>query len=112
MKEAQCPEKLEAMEGDFFDSLDDESNLRPENIRIGEKGNHRTPQETQEYLRTTPAFLNLLGMDIDNNPDRLRPVTGELRDRITELVGDDDIDIDAPLLPEDDESTSHKVRTY
>lgn len=48
-------------------------------------------------------FLRFLDMDIERNPHRLQPVTVGLVERIDALIGDDDIDLDAPLLPEDDD---------
>jgi antitoxin PrlF len=87
------------MDDDFFDEMGESDEGC---IPVGQN-NYRTAEETQEYLRTTPAFLNLLGADIEKNPNRLQPVTSELLDRINALVGDDDIDLDAPLLSEDDD---------
>lgn len=50
-----------------------------------------------------PIFLRFLGIDIEQHPSRLKPITTGLLARIDALVGDEDIDIDAPLLPEDDD---------
>ena len=43
------------------------------------------------------GFLTFLANDIQQNPQRLKAVTPELVSRIQELVGDIDIDLDAPL---------------
>ena len=43
------------------------------------------------------SFLTFLANDIEQNPQRLKAVTPELVSRIQELVGDIDIDLDAPL---------------
>lgn len=45
-------------------------------------------------------FLEFLARDIEANPQRLVPLTQELLDESYSLVGDIDIDMDAPL--EDD----------
>lgn len=49
------------------------------------------------------VFLRFLDMDIDKHQGRLQPVTVDLLSRIDDLVGGEDIDLDAPLLPEDDD---------
>ncbi len=46
-------------------------------------------------------FLNLLANDIEQNPERLQTIRPDFIAHIKNLVGDDDIDLDAPL---DDES--------
>ena len=43
------------------------------------------------------SFLTFLANDIERNPQRLKAVTPELVSRIQELVGDIDIDLEAPL---------------
>lgn len=43
------------------------------------------------------AFLALLEQDIASEPQRLEPVTAGLVGRLTDLVGDIDVDLDAPL---------------
>lgn len=48
-------------------------------------------------------FVQFLNLDIEQNPYRLKPITENLLGRIDDLVGDEDIDLDAPLLPEDDD---------
>jgi antitoxin PrlF len=44
-----------------------------------------------------------LANDIQNNPQHLKVVTPELVSRIQNLIGDIDIDLDAPLDDEEDE---------
>jgi len=53
-----------------------------------------TPAETQ--------FLNFLAQDIARHPERLQAVTSRWVAHIRSLVGDLDVDLDAPLSPEID----------
>ena len=51
-------------------------------------------------------LLALLARDIEEHPERLRPLSQELLRRIDDLVGDvnlDDVDLNAPLPPDDDD---------
>jgi len=48
------------------------------------------------------SFLTFLANDIQDNPQRLKAATPELANRIQSLVGDLDVDLDAPLDDEDD----------
>ncbi len=48
------------------------------------------------------SFLRFLARDIQDDPQRLKAATPELLSRIQNLVGDVDIDLDAPLNDEDD----------
>jgi len=48
------------------------------------------------------SFLTFLANDIQDNPQRLQAATPELASRIKNLVGDIDVDLDAPLDDEDD----------
>jgi len=48
------------------------------------------------------AFLDLLETDIRKNPGHLRAFDGGLKDRLATLVGDVEIDLDAPLSPDDE----------
>ena len=48
------------------------------------------------------SFLTFLANDIQNNPQRLQAATPELASRIHTLVGDLDVDMDAPLDDEDE----------
>jgi hypothetical protein len=47
--------------------------------------------------------LRLLELDITQKPNSLQPITADFLNRIKELVGEEDIDLEAPLLPEDDD---------
>lgn len=46
-------------------------------------------------------FLKLLAEDIENRPDRLRPLDANLLARTRSLVGNMTVDLDAPLPKED-----------
>lgn len=50
-------------------------------------------------------FLQFLANDIEQNPHRLQPLSAELMARIERLTAnvDADLDLNAPLLPDDDE---------
>ncbi|TCK07190.1 type II toxin-antitoxin system PrlF family antitoxin [Marinobacterium mangrovicola] len=48
------------------------------------------------------SFLTFLAKDIQSNPQRLQSATPELLSRIQTLVGDIDVDLDAPLDDEDE----------
>jgi antitoxin PrlF len=47
--------------------------------------------------RTLEAFLNFLEKDIEEHPSRLVPLSDELLKEIHDLVGDVEIDLDAPI---------------
>ena len=51
------------------------------------------------------SFLDLLKRDITEQPQRLKPVTADMVNRLVDLVGSIDVDLDAPLPDEDDELT-------
>ena len=48
------------------------------------------------------AFLDFVEADIKAHPDRIRAFDGALHGRLAALVGDVDVDLDAPLSPEDE----------
>ena len=48
-------------------------------------------------------LLALLAKDIEEHPERLRPVDAGLLQRIDALVGDIDVDLDEPLPPDADD---------
>ena len=48
------------------------------------------------------AFLDLLEADVQAHPERLRAFDGALRDRLQALVGDVEINLDAPLSADDE----------
>lgn len=47
-------------------------------------------------------FLRLLASDLQTHPERLQPVNPGLVQRARELVGGVEVDLDAPLSPEDE----------
>lgn len=47
-------------------------------------------------------FLEFLAHDIQDHPDGLRALDGALLDRIKPLIDGVEIDLETPLLPEDD----------
>ena len=47
-------------------------------------------------------FLTFLGNDMIQNPQNVREMDSDLRDRIHSLVSDGDIDLDSPLSEEDE----------
>ena len=47
-------------------------------------------------------FLNFLANDLQQHPNRLQSITPYLRSRIDALVGDINIDLDAPLSEENE----------
>lgn len=48
------------------------------------------------------AFLDLIEADVRAHPERLRAFDGALRDRLEALVAEVEIDMDAPLSPDDE----------
>jgi antitoxin PrlF len=48
------------------------------------------------------SFLSFLANDIQHNPQHLKAVTTELVSRIQNLVGNIDVDLDAPIDDEDE----------
>ncbi len=48
------------------------------------------------------AFLDFIEADIKAHPERLRVFEGGLHNRLKALVGDMDVDLDAPLSPDDE----------
>jgi antitoxin PrlF len=47
-------------------------------------------------------FLNFLARDIEKNPQQLKAISSDLVSRVQSLVCDVDLDINAPLLDEDE----------
>jgi antitoxin PrlF len=47
-------------------------------------------------------FLAFLGRDIENNPQRLKAVSADLVRHVQSLILDVDVDLDAPLLDEEE----------
>ena len=48
------------------------------------------------------AFLDFLAQDIANHPARLHAFDASLKDRLQSLVSGVDLDLDAPLSPDDE----------
>lgn len=61
----------------------------------------QTPAQEEEGP-TLQAFLAFLAKDMDEHPERLRPLDMKLFERIRELTKGIEVDLDAPL-PEDDD---------
>lgn len=59
------------------------------------------PVRAQEPDPALGAFLDLIEADIKAHPERLKALDGALHDRLAALVGDIDVDLDAPLSPDD-----------
>jgi len=57
--------------------------------------------ETQESGPILEEFLNLLASDLSHNPERLTALDGHLADKVKSLVSGVNIDLDSPLLEED-----------
>ncbi|UWQ21508.1 type II toxin-antitoxin system PrlF family antitoxin [Jannaschia sp. W003] len=77
----------------------------------GDRIRYRTAEDGRVYIEPVRAgeddpalapFLDLVEADIRARPDRLRAFDGALRDRLEALVGDVDVDLDAPLSPDDE----------
>ena len=60
-----------------------------------------TPAEEDADPALAP-FLALLARDMASHPERLQPVEPGLVQRIRSLVGDQAIDLDEPLSPDDE----------
>lgn len=80
-------------------------------LNKGDKLVYRSDDDGRVYLENAEAahrdpalgpFLDLLAADMTANPGRLRPLDPDMMAQIRELVGDDDIDLDAPLDPDED----------
>lgn len=61
-----------------------------------------TRSEASEEDPVLAKFLALLSQDMDRNPHQIQPITTETLDRVQSLVGDIEIDLDAPLSDEDE----------
>jgi antitoxin PrlF len=64
--------------------------------RKGEWTNWPTTEQ-RDIPPAETAFLDLLARDIDEHPERLVEIDGELPGRIESLVGGMDIDLEAPI---------------
>lgn len=61
-----------------------------------------TRAESDEEDPALEQFLNFIARDVASHPERLRSIDHGLLNRIQALVGHDDIDLDAPLSPDDE----------
>jgi antitoxin PrlF len=60
------------------------------------------PVRAKESDPALDAFLQFVQADIKAHPERLRAFDGVLHDRLKALVGDMDVDLDAPLSSDDE----------
>jgi hypothetical protein len=58
--------------------------------------------EPMEAHLSVSRTLEFLAADINSFPERMLPVDTRLFDRITSLVGQADVDLNTPLLAEDE----------
>jgi antitoxin PrlF len=81
------------------------------NLGKGDRIRYCTEPSGRVYIERVPAeeddpalgaFLDFIEADIKAHPERLRAFDGGLRDRLQTLVGDVDVDLDAPLSPDDE----------
>jgi antitoxin PrlF len=56
---------------------------------------------TYEEDPAVGPFLGLLAQDIEQHPERLRPLDANLRERVQALVGHIDVDLNEPLATAD-----------
>ena len=61
-----------------------------------------TRSETSEEDPILKKFLDFIAQDIEQNPQHIQPITSKTLDRVQSLVGDINIDLDAPLSNEDE----------
>ncbi len=47
-------------------------------------------------------FLNFLARDIANHPEQLQPIRADLAQHILSVVGSTEVDLDSPLLADDE----------
>lgn len=60
------------------------------------------PVRAAEEDAALKAFLDFVEADVKARPERLRAFDGALHERLAALVGDVDVDLDAPLSPENE----------
>ena len=60
------------------------------------------PVRASEGDAALGAFLDFLAADVKARPERLKALDGALRDRLEALVGDVEVDLEAPLSPDDE----------
>lgn len=60
------------------------------------------PVRAAEEDAALKAFLDFVEADVKAHPERLRAFDGALHERLAALVGDVDVDLDAPLSPDNE----------
>ena len=74
-------------------------------IRFREDENGRIYLERAEDIDSDPAlapFLKLIEADLAARPEAISPLTADRVAQIDALLGDDDIDLDAAFVPDED----------
>ena len=61
-----------------------------------------TRSETSQDDPILGKFLNFIAQDIEQNPQHIQPITTKNLVRVQSLIGDMNIDLDAPLSDEDE----------
>lgn len=61
-----------------------------------------TRAETSEEDPVVESFLSFIADDMREHPEKLQPLTVSMRERIALLTADVTLDLDAPLLDEDE----------
>ncbi len=59
-------------------------------------------EQADEEDPVLEQFLEFMARDLTSHPERLRTIDQGLRGRIQALVGNVDVDLDAPLSPDDE----------
>jgi antitoxin PrlF len=62
----------------------------------------RVDQTESESDPILEGFLNFLARDIQKNPQHIQAISSDLVSRVQSLVFDVDLDLDSPLLDEDE----------
>ncbi len=57
------------------------------------------PQESDPILE---QFLSFLSEDMTNNPQQIKPISSAIVNHLTSLIGDIEVDLDAPLSDEEE----------
>ena len=61
-----------------------------------------TRSETSEDDPILGNFLDFIAQDIEQNPQHIQPITSETLEKVRSLVGDMNINLDAPVSDEDE----------
>jgi antitoxin PrlF len=57
---------------------------------------------SESTLTLLEKFLDFLAQDMENNPQHLKEINSDLVSRVQSLISEVDLDLDAPLLHEDE----------